>query len=435
MKKTIWQLFFLIVIFDTFSVFAEKKDAGKRWALIIGINDYRNRFIEPLSTPRYDAKLVEDTLKNEGKFDIVIRMTDDVFPASPKFPSAKNIRMMLEQIDEDIQENDNFLLYFSGYTIKTTDNKTHLITADSNLNNIEDSSLSLSSISDICTKKNLSNSIFFIDSYKIITSVNFNHFRDETADDSDYPRNLPKIHINELPHSSLIFHSFSEKDFSANYKRSMYKPYSIFAYYLCEALRGAADFDNDNIVNITDLISFVKQKIISHSLWHPEHSIPTENSTNDFDFQFPIGFVPLLARPTFDPFQIDTSFYYRNFYFRLVNYISLGSFLTSLTVFATGITVCIFGLSQIIGNDFTINNFINTIKDLFASYGSINNDLVKNGVFTAAFGALFTMISFIPYFFSFHFDLNKTHNFEFSLVTGVKDSYFKVGISMKTRKI
>lgn len=430
MKKITRLLSFLILISGAFSVFADKKDTGKRWALIIGINDYRNRFIEPLSTPRYDAKLVEDTLKNEGKFDIVIRMTDDVFPASPKFPSSKNIRKILKQVYEDMQENDNFLFYFSGYTIKTADNKTHLITADSNLNNIEDSSLSLSSISDICTKRNLSNSIFFIDSYKIITSISINHLRHKTADGYNYSRNSPEVHIDELPHSSLIFHSFSEKDFAANYKQSIYTPYSIFAYYLCEALRGAADFDNDNIVSITDLISFVKQKIISCSLWRPEQSIPTENSTDDFDFRFPIGFVPLLARPAFDPFQIDTSFYYQNLYFRLVNYISLGSFLTGLTIFAAGITICAFGLSQIIGN-----NFVNTIKELFISYGSIDSDLVKNGVFTAAFGALFTIISFIPYFFSFHLDLNKTHNFEFSLVTGVKDSYFRVGVSMKTKKI
>lgn len=435
MKKTLRPLLFFLLISSAFSGFADEKNEGKRWALIIGINDYQDRFIEPLSASRYDAKLVEDTLKNEGKFDIVIRMTDDVFHTSPKFPSKKNISKVLKQISNDLQENDNFLLYFSGYTIKIADNETHLITADSNLNNLEESSLSLSSISNICTEKNLSDSIFFIDSYKLMTSININHLLHEDAGDSNYSQQFPKIHVDELSPSSLVFHAFSKKNFAANYKQSIYAPYSIFAYYLCEALRGAADFDNDNIVSINDLISFVKQKIISWTLLYPEQSILTDDFARNFDFQFPIGFVPLLARPIFDPFQIDTSFYYQNLYFRLVNYISLGSFLSGLTIFAAGITVCFFGLSQIIGNDFTINNVINTVKDLFTSYGSIDNDLVTNGFFTAAFGAIFTLISFVPYFFSFHFDLNKTHNFEFSLVTGVKDSYFRVGISMKTKKI
>lgn len=435
MKKEFRLLLFFLLITSVFSGFADERNTGKRWALIIGINDYQNRFIEPLSASRYDAKLVEDTLKNEGKFDIIIRMTDDVFPASPKFPSKKNISKVLKQISDDLQENDNFLLYFSGYTIKIADNKTHLITADSNLNNIEETSLPLSSVSNICTKNNLSDSIFFIDSYKLTTSVNVNHRLHENANNDNNSQHLPKIHVDESSQSSLVFHAFSEKDFAANYKQSVYAPYSIFAYYLCEALRGAADFDNDNIVSINDLISFVKQKIISWSLWYPEQSVLTEDFADNFDFQFPIGFVPLFARQIFDPFKIDTSFYYQNLYFRLVNYISLGSFLTGLTVFAAGITVCAFGLSQIIGNNFTVNNFINTIKDLFTSYSSIDNALVKNGVFTAAFGALFTLISFVPYFFSFHLDLNKTHNFEFSLVTGVKDSYFRVGISMKTKKI
>ena len=77
-----------MTFFNIFFSFADEiKKTGKRWALIIGINNYQNHFLEPLSMPRYDAKLIEDTLKNEGKFDIVIRMTDDIFPHSPKYPS------------------------------------------------------------------------------------------------------------------------------------------------------------------------------------------------------------------------------------------------------------------------------------------------------------------------------------------------------------
>ena len=381
--------------------------------------------------PRYDAKLIEDTLKNEGKFDIVIRMTDDIFPNSPKYPSKKNIYKVLQQISDDIQENDNFLLFFSGYTIQTSDNKTNLLTIDSNLNNIENTSLPLSSISDICTHKKLKNSMFFIDGYKISASIKVQHLLPGTNENTPFP----KIQTTDLPHDSLIFQATSEKDFSAKEKQSIYTPYGVFAYYLCDGLKGAADFDNDNLVNIEDLITFVKQKIISWSLWRPEQQIPIENTVGDFDLQFKISSIPLIARPLFDPYKIDTSFYYQNLYFHLMNYISLGSFLTGLTIFASGITICAFGLSQIIGNNFTIENFVGTVKELFTSYNSIDNDLLKNGAFITVFGTLFTLVSFVPYFFSFHLDLNKTHNFQFSLVTGIKDSYFRVGISLKTKKI
>lgn len=414
-----------------FSFTDEIKKTGKRWALIIGINNYQNHFLEPLSMPRYDAKLIEDTLKNEGKFDIVIRMTDDIFPHSPKYPSKKNIYKVLQQISDDIQENDNFLLFFSGYTIQTSDNKTNLLTIDSNLNNIENTSLPLSSISDICTHKKLKNSIFFIDGYKISASIKVQHLLPGTNENTPFP----KIQTTDLPHDSLIFQATSEKDFSAKDKQSIYTPYGVFAYYLCDGLKGAADFDNDNLIHIEELITFVKQKIISWSLWRPEQQIPIENTVGDFDLQFKISSIPLIARPLFDPYKIDTSFYYQNLYFHLMNYISLGSFLTGLTIFASGITICAFGLSQIIGNNFTIENFVGTVKELFTSYNSIDNDLLKNGAFITVFGTLFTLVSFVPYFFSFHLDLNKTHNFQFSLVTGIKDSYFRVGISLKTKKI
>lgn len=421
-----------MTFFNIFFSFADEiKKTGKRWALIIGINNYQNHFLEPLSMPRYDAKLIEDTLKNEGKFDIVIRMTDDIFPNSPKYPSKKNIYKVLQQISDDIQENDNFLLFFSGYTIQTSDNKTNLLTIDSNLNNIENTSLPLSSISDICTHKKLKNSMFFIDGYKISASIKVQHLLPGTNENTPFP----KIQTSDLPHDSLIFQATSEKDFSAKDKQSIYTPYGVFAYYLCDGLKGAADFDNDNLVNIEDLITFVKQKIISWSLWRPEQQIPIENTVGDFDLQFKISSIPLIARPLFDPYKIDTSFYYQNLYFHLMNYISLGSFLTGLTIFASGITICAFGLSQIIGNNFTIENFVGTVKELFTSYNSIDNDLLKNGAFITVFGTLFTLVSFVPYFFSFHLDLNKTHNFQFSLVTGIKDSYFRVGISLKTKKI
>lgn len=421
-----------MTFFNIFFSFADEiKKTGKRWALIIGINNYQNHFLEPLSMPRYDAKLIEDTLKNEGKFDIVIRMTDDIFPHSPKYPSKKNIYKVLQQISDDIQENDNFLLFFSGYTIQTSDNKTNLLTIDSNLNNIENTSLPLSSVSDICTHKKLKNSMFFIDGYKISASIKVQHLLPGTNENTPFP----KIQTTDLPHDSLIFQATSEKDFSAKDKQSIYTPYGVFAYYLCDGLKGAADFDNDNLVNIEELITFVKQKIISWSLWRPEQQIPVENTVGDFDLQFKISSIPLIARPLFDPYEIDTSFYYQNLYFHLMNYISLGSFLTGLTIFASGITICAFGLSQIIGNNFTIENFVGTVKELFTSYNSIDNDLLKNGAFITVFGTLFTLVSFVPYFFSFHLDLNKTHNFQFSLVTGIKDSYFRVGISLKTKKI
>lgn len=421
-----------MTFFNIFFSFADEiKKTGKRWALIIGINNYQNHFLEPLSMPRYDAKLIEDTLKNEGKFDIVIRMTDDIFPNSPKYPSKKNIYKVLQQISDDIQENDNFLLFFSGYTIQTSDNKTNLLTIDSNLNNIENTSLPLSSISDICTHKKLKNSMFFIDGYKISASIKVQHLLPGTNENNPFQ----KIQATDLPHDSLIFQATSEKDFSVKNKQSIYTPYGVFAYYLCDGLKGAADFDNDNLIHIEELITFVKQKIISWSLWRPEQQIPVENTVGNFDLQFKISSIPLIARPLFDPYKIDTSFYYQNLYFHLMNYISLGSFLTGLTIFASGITICAFGLSQIIGNNFTIENFVGTVKELFTSYNSIDNDLLKNGAFITVFGTLFTLVSFVPYFFSFHLDLNKTHNFQFSLVTGIKDSYFRVGISLKTKKI
>ena len=52
-------------------------DEIKKWALVIGVNDYNDVGITDLSKARNDAKIIGQILKEQGGFEKVCVMTDD----------------------------------------------------------------------------------------------------------------------------------------------------------------------------------------------------------------------------------------------------------------------------------------------------------------------------------------------------------------------
>lgn len=105
----------------------------KRWAIVVGINDYNDQFISDLSKARNDAKGISDMLKNEGQFDYVFTYTDDNTRDSAYYPSLNNILTKLEHLTTEIKPEDTFLFYFSGHGISDDENKSHLMTADTSI--------------------------------------------------------------------------------------------------------------------------------------------------------------------------------------------------------------------------------------------------------------------------------------------------------------
>jgi hypothetical protein len=88
-KRSVFLVFFVVGIVVMFfsqegikgvRIKQMKNNAGERWAICIGINDYEDRSIIDLKKARNDAKELGKVLKEYGQFDRVYIMTDDLNP-------------------------------------------------------------------------------------------------------------------------------------------------------------------------------------------------------------------------------------------------------------------------------------------------------------------------------------------------------------------
>jgi hypothetical protein len=92
------------------------QDSGKRYAVLVGINDYADSAILKLRTPRDDAKDLGAALTRAG-WDKVFVMTDELDWRSQDFPSKANIAKRVALLGDLVQERDTVLLFFSGHGI------------------------------------------------------------------------------------------------------------------------------------------------------------------------------------------------------------------------------------------------------------------------------------------------------------------------------
>ena len=95
---------------------------GRRIALLIGANRYRDRVFSQLVAPETDVVALADVLKNPriGAFD-VITMIDQ---------PAHAVKMRIEQLFTSADAMDMLLLYFSGHGVKDAPGRLHLVATD-----------------------------------------------------------------------------------------------------------------------------------------------------------------------------------------------------------------------------------------------------------------------------------------------------------------
>ncbi|MBK6608688.1 MAG: caspase family protein [Leptospiraceae bacterium] len=227
---------------------------GKRYAIIIGINDYNDTAISDLSKARNDAKGIGKILKDIGQFDQVFVMTDDVVRSDPEhlYPTKLNIEEKIESVLRFTTPDDLIVFYFSGHGISDYDENGFLVTADTVADKKFDTSLRVDWIVKKFKEKKIKKSLLVLDAC-----------RDKLYTSKSSERDSIKEKIYTEAEVAATFYSTKSGYYSYEDDDS---DYGVFTKNLIYGMEGRADDNNDGVVSFGELQQFVEKGVRDWSI-------------------------------------------------------------------------------------------------------------------------------------------------------------------------
>ena len=250
----------LAVVRSTGSIEGMAGNAGRRYAICIGINEFEDKEIHALRKARNDAKSLGEVLKTSGQFDNVQVMTDEIDPRHDpqgSYPRLANIRAKLKYLAGFITADDLVLLSFSGHGLSNDAGDGYLVTADTRRSDVFSTSLAVKEIIAWLQKTKVRKSLLLIDACRETIS--------ETGSRGLSDTNL-RAQQYERAEVSAVFYATKTGWFSFEDPNS---DYGVFTKFLLEGIKGKADYqrgNRDGIVTFNELAAYVQDAVASYAL-------------------------------------------------------------------------------------------------------------------------------------------------------------------------
>ncbi len=238
---------------------ANSAQSGRRWAIVVGINNYQKE-VTPLRCAVEDAREFGKALVESAGFDEgdVFLLTSD--QKGNRLPEKTNVIRWISYIKQNIDKNDTFVFFFSGHGMDI-DRESYLLTMDTDPYSRETLDLSSLRISDL--KKSIEDmkvarTILFIDACRNDPRSGKGESKNPMSD--DFSKNLViRQSIREKDQRAFSATFFSCRVGERSYEWSE-KSMGFFTYYLVAGLNGEA-VDEKGKVSIDSLDSFISKKV------------------------------------------------------------------------------------------------------------------------------------------------------------------------------
>ena len=139
----------------------DAQTAGKRYAVLVGINEYLDPGILKLGTARNDAKDLGDALAKAG-WDKAFVMSDDTDARNADFPTRGNIERRISLLAELASPADTIMLFFSGHGL-VEGNSELFLPVDADSTRLGSSALRLADQTKAFTDKGITKVILAVD--------------------------------------------------------------------------------------------------------------------------------------------------------------------------------------------------------------------------------------------------------------------------------
>ena len=237
-----------------------KNGAPQRYAIVIGIGNYKDRKIPPLHYTVADAQGMHDVLTNE-KYGFLLK--ENVKILINEEASTQNIKKAFGTwLKKKAKENDSVIIYFAGHGAPEA-RSTYWVTYDSDIEDLYGTAISNDSISKMLNGIESKTIIVFLDSCYSAATINrgwhtrsliekdpFKEFKGEgrvviTSSDG----RQPSLEIQEYGHG-------------------------VFTHFLIQGLIGKADQDIDGFIILDEIWDYVKNNVRNTAMQYGVHQTP-----------------------------------------------------------------------------------------------------------------------------------------------------------------
>lgn len=261
-------------------------EIDKKYAILIGVNDYHDDIIQSLKYSVADVRAFYDLLvdSHRGEYNPEnVRLFTDEDSKTVSTPTRSNIMSQISSLASMATTKDNLLLYFSGHGIEHN-NGCYLLPQDARYNILDESAISLEWMTNVLISSNARVKIVILDACHsgAIKGKAGSGFMTKGFQKAIFPP----------PEGSAILSSCKMGEVSWEDEEMKH---GVFSYFLTEGLRGAADYDKDSKITIMEVSKYTFEKVSSWALAHSRNQSPTLKASIFGDVvlcQVPADFVP-----------------------------------------------------------------------------------------------------------------------------------------------
>ncbi len=259
--------------------------SGERWAVIVGVSQYADNRIDPLEYADDDARALFDFLTSEaaglGGFkeeNIRLLLNEDA--------TYREIRTALFTFLKGATEDDLVLIYFAGHGMPDPDRTAnlYLLSYDTDVENVSGTAFPMEDVHTAVQRTYARDILVLSDACHSAGVAGQGAFR-----------NVALNQINELFLERLQASTGGLAVFTASQVNQLSQEgsqwgggHGVFTHHLIEALRGAADEDQDRIVTLGEVTEWVRDRVRRETR---NAQIPSLSQTA-FDPYLPLSIVP-----------------------------------------------------------------------------------------------------------------------------------------------
>lgn len=219
------------------------KTGGKRFALVIGINEYKDLKLTNLKNAKNDAEGILRTLYRSGSYDKVKSIVQSPLTETEGRATKYEIENEFSNLIDQMSPEDFLLVYFSGHGFIDYEEKAFLLPEDGNLSNSVQTGISVENLILKTRLKKLKRVIFVIDACR-------NPEQNTTEQGVNYLNNQ---NFNGVESVSVLY---STKSGYASYEDAQ-SAYGVFTKYVIYGLEGRADSNFNGKVSYSELSEYV----------------------------------------------------------------------------------------------------------------------------------------------------------------------------------